>query len=65
MPRKRRAGWSKKRKSRSAADEAPWYTIKNILQERTVNGKLEYLVDWDNNPRTGEVYPHEWVSLGL
>jgi hypothetical protein len=64
MPRKRRAGWSKKRKSRSAVDPT-WYTIKAILQERVVDGKLEYLIDWDNHPQTGEVYPHEWVSLGL
>lgn len=57
MPRKRRA-WTSKRKPK--VDET-WYTIRTIIDERERNGKLEYLIDWDDNPQTGEVYPNEWV----
>ncbi|KHO01531.1 Chromo domain-like protein [Metarhizium album ARSEF 1941] len=37
-----------------------WYTIKTILDERVVRGRVEYLVDWDHNRTTGETYSPTW-----
>lgn len=39
-----------------------WWIIRDILQERRRSGKIEYLVDWENDSETGEQYPPTWVS---
>jgi hypothetical protein len=42
-----------------------WSSIKDILDERRRNGRLEYLVEWENDPDTGESFPTEWVGIPL
>ncbi|GJN75312.1 hypothetical protein PLICBS_009410 [Purpureocillium lilacinum] len=42
-------------------DDGGWYTIKGIVDERQGNRRrVEYLVEWDDNPETGEKYPASW-----
>ncbi|KAK4071510.1 uncharacterized protein Triagg1_6171 [Trichoderma aggressivum f. europaeum] len=65
MPRSRKLS-SKKSKSRkrpAAAQDEGWYTIRRILDERTVKGRVEYLVDWDDNTVTGQAYDPTWDFL--
>lgn len=64
MPRKRRRPTKKQRPKQKQNNEPgdDWCEIKGILDQRVVNGQLQYLVDWEDHPETGEVYPHEWVS---
>ncbi|OPB40153.1 hypothetical protein A0O28_0002320 [Trichoderma guizhouense] len=64
MPKSRK-GSSKKSKSRkrpAAPQDEGWYTIRRILDERTVKGRVEYLVDWDDNTVTGQPYDPTWSS---
>ncbi|KAL7959701.1 hypothetical protein V8C34DRAFT_106473 [Trichoderma compactum] len=64
MPKSRRLS-SKKSKSRkrsAAAQDEGWYTIRRILDERTVKGRVEFLVDWDDNTVTGQAYEPTWSS---
>lgn len=64
MPRRDRK--SKKRAAQPIQEEEEedgWYTVRGILDERKVKGKTEYLVDWDDNPKTGEPYPSSWVRV--
>ncbi|KJZ74175.1 hypothetical protein HIM_06406 [Hirsutella minnesotensis 3608] len=56
-PKRNRA--SKPRKKAPPKEEV-WYTIRRILDERVVKGRLEYLVDWDDNISTGEAYEPSW-----
>lgn len=45
-------------------DDGGWYTIKGIVDERLGNRRrVEYLVEWDDNPETGEKYPASWVRM--
>lgn len=61
MPRPRRSqpGSTNSRKQVESPDDG-WFTIKRILEERVVRGRIEYLVDWDDNKTTGEVYAPTW-----
>jgi hypothetical protein len=43
-------------------EESGWYVIKDIIDERRVRGKVEYLIDWEDNPDTGKSYDPTWVS---
>ncbi|WQF79634.1 Putative chromo/chromo shadow domain, Chromo-like domain superfamily protein [Colletotrichum destructivum] len=38
-----------------------WYIIKDILQERKRGADIEYLVDWEDDPDTGERYRPTWT----
>ncbi|KAH7166039.1 putative HDA1 complex subunit, partial [Dactylonectria macrodidyma] len=60
MPGRRRQRKSNKRSSKASSQTEQWFTIRQILDERTVKGKVEYLVDWDDNTNTGEAYPPSW-----
>ncbi|KAK8929539.1 hypothetical protein VCV18_002202 [Metarhizium anisopliae] len=62
MPRPRRPQprKSKSRRTVDTSDDNDWYTIRNILDERLVKGRVEYLVDWDDNQKTGEAYSPTW-----
>ncbi|KAJ6438502.1 decaprenyl-diphosphate synthase subunit 1 [Purpureocillium lavendulum] len=69
MPRPRRkapAGRktrSKKQQQQQqqVASANDWFTIRGILDEReTKAGQVEYLVDWDDHPETGEKYEPTW-----
>lgn len=65
MPRRRRQRKSNKRSSKGPSQPEEWYTIRQILDERIVKGQVEYLVDWDDNVNTGEVYPPSWVRISI
>lgn len=42
-------------------DEEPsQWLVRAIVEERRVRGRLQYLVDWESHPKTGESYPPEW-----
>lgn len=60
MPRRRRP-WTKKRKLRQEG----LFSIKSILGERLVDGNVQYLLNWEDDPETGEVYDNTWVSFSL
>lgn len=66
MPKPRsnrpRKSKSKSQGSVNASDEEGWYTIRAILDERLVKGRVEYLVDWDDNKETGKTYLPTWVG---
>ena len=34
-----------------------WYRIRDIVDEN----KTKYKVDWEDDPKTGEKFPPEWV----
>lgn len=45
------------------SDDDEWFAIKEILDERRLRGRLEYLVDWEGTDRnTGRPYSQSWVS---
>ncbi|CAG9999711.1 unnamed protein product [Clonostachys byssicola] len=43
-------------------EESGWYVIKDIIDERRVRGKVEYLIDWEDNPKTGKSYDPTWAK---
>lgn len=40
-----------------------WFAIRDIVDEKVERGVRQYLIDWDDHPVTGEVYPKSWVQL--
>ncbi|KAK5257263.1 hypothetical protein LTR16_001159 [Cryomyces antarcticus] len=46
------------RKRRRASEQE--YTVKGILEKKTIDGTVSYLLDWDNHPVTGESYEPSW-----
>lgn len=40
------------------ADE--YFQVRTILDERVVRKKVEYLIDWEDNPSTGKKYTPTW-----
>lgn len=45
--------------------EAPVYATKYqaVLAEKVVNGRVKYLVNWANDPKTGDPYEPTWVCI--
>lgn len=41
-------------------DEEAYYQVRTVLKERIVRKKVEYLIDWEDNERTGETYTPTW-----
>jgi hypothetical protein len=41
-------------------DEDEYYQVRTVLKERVVRKKVEYLIDWEDNERTGEKYIPTW-----
>ncbi|KAK0372843.1 hypothetical protein CLIM01_09801 [Colletotrichum limetticola] len=60
MPRDSRRS-SKNPKKHKEQPKEEWYIIKDILQERRNGSNIEYLVDWEDNPETGERYRPTWA----
>ncbi|KAJ0299407.1 hypothetical protein COL516b_009288 [Colletotrichum fioriniae] len=52
---------SKHQKKHKEQPKEEWYIIKDILQERRNGSNIEYLVDWEDNPETGERYRPTWA----
>lgn len=53
----------KQKKKKEEELEEDFYTLKGILEEKEENGRILYLIDWDDNPYTGEVYDNSWVCI--
>jgi len=55
----------RKKRSKSAKEEDRFWKLKDpgILQERRVNGKVEYLINWADDEETGESYEPTWVCF--
>jgi hypothetical protein len=52
----------KKRKRRKETSSAEYYLVKSIIDEKQVgDDEIEYLIDWEDNPETGESYTPTWV----
>ena len=41
-------------------DEEKYYQVRTVLDQRTFRKKTEYLIDWEDNERTGEKYTPTW-----
>ncbi|KAJ6785376.1 hypothetical protein PWT90_04537 [Aphanocladium album] len=41
--------------------QSGWFSIRQILDERRIANRLEYLVDWDDDVNTGEIYEPTWA----
>lgn len=37
-----------------------YYKIKSIVGERTKENRLEYQIDWEDDPETGEQFETSW-----
>jgi hypothetical protein len=51
---------SRKRKRRVTEEVS--YPIRSIVAEREGKYGLEYLIDWEDNKKTGEKFGKSWVS---
>ncbi len=47
--------------TREPTPDEEFYAIRDILDERRIDGILQYHVDWADNPTTGERYDPTWV----
>jgi hypothetical protein len=65
MPKSRRGATKKPKTRKPPAANDEWWTIKRILEEKTVRGRVQYLVEWDDNLVTGQAYDPEWVCLDM
>jgi hypothetical protein len=60
--KKKRQSTTKPRQGRQELDEPEQYfPAKSILNEKLKAGKLRFLVNWEDNPTTGETYNPTWV----
>lgn len=41
-------------------DEDQYYNLRTVLDERRIGRVTKYLIDWEDNPRTGEKYTPTW-----
>ena len=51
----------KRRKVEEATDEL--WAVREILEERRNQGRLEYLVDWEDSKVTGVSFSPTWVCI--
>jgi hypothetical protein len=51
----------KKRKRRKGTSFSEYFPIRVVLDEKIENGETSYLIDWEDNPETGESYTPTWV----
>ncbi|KAL1839307.1 hypothetical protein VTK73DRAFT_4072 [Phialemonium thermophilum] len=70
-PSRRRRKYTSKNKTKPARqeepssddDSGPFYAVRDILDEKHEKGRLYYLIDWEDDPKTGERYEPTWVCL--
>lgn len=43
------------------SESQDWFSIRDIIQEKIHKGKLYYLIDWEDDVRTGDPYEPSWV----
>ena len=46
----------------SSSDSDTWYTARAILKKKRVGRKILYLIDWEPNSSTEEIYEPSWVG---
>jgi hypothetical protein len=51
----------KKRKRKRETLSGKYYSVRQILDEKTIRDEISYLIDWEDNPDTGESYTPTWV----
>lgn len=62
-PRRRKQNFTAQSRRRSRPAEKLW-AFRAILGERTAaNGAKEYLIEWEDDPDTGEKYEPTWVGF--
>jgi hypothetical protein len=63
-PAPRRGAPKKKPRRRREEEGEKQYSLKDpgILDQKEENGKVYYLVNWADDPDTGDVYTPTWVS---
>lgn len=47
--------------NKPGSESQDWFSIRDIIQEKIHKGKLYYLVDWEDDVRTGDPYEPSWV----
>lgn len=45
----------------TTSEGGDWFSIRDIVQEKIHNGKVYYLIDWEDDIRTGKSYERSWV----
>jgi hypothetical protein len=61
-PRSPRSAQKKKRPRGNDEGSDELYSVRQILDEKTEDGRLFYLIDWEGiDPKTGRPYPPSWV----
>jgi hypothetical protein len=50
-----------RRRTRSFGSEAGWYTIRDIIDEKVEDGRIQYLIDWEGTDNNGVPYDPTWV----
>ncbi|KAK4467024.1 hypothetical protein QBC42DRAFT_342494 [Cladorrhinum samala] len=64
MPKRHRKKYStrpaKRRRPSARHREEEYYELRDILDEKTEEGELWYLVDWENDASTGKEYEPSW-----
>lgn len=63
MPKGRPKKSTKAKKPKKESSDT-YYSVRRIAAERIEKGQLFYLIDWANNPETGESYDPTWVCFG-
>jgi hypothetical protein len=65
MPKRKRPSFTPKRK-RKPPPEEEFFEVREILDERiNEKGVVEYLLDWEDNKKTGKKYTPDWVQMLL
>jgi hypothetical protein len=52
----------KKRKARKGTSSEVEYSVKEIVDEKIEHGEIRYLIDWEDDPVTGESFKPTWVG---
>jgi len=50
-----------RRKPKPFSSEADWYTIRDIIDEKVEDGRIQYLIDWEGTDNNGLPYDPTWV----
>ena len=53
----------RKGKGKSTEVSEEFFDVKEIVDEKIVNGKILYLIDWEDDKITGKKYPKSWASF--
>jgi hypothetical protein len=51
----------KKGKRKKNSTSAEYFSVKEILDEREEQGRIEFLIDWEDDAESGESYTPTWV----